>query len=177
MAAKLSDDRIELRLWTDDDADALVACLDGDAEIGRWLDQIPQPYTRADALAYIGGTTGNERESRFAVTEAGTGRVLGSIGASWNEAGDVTEIGYWVRADARGRGDTTRALRLIVRWAMAEGAARVQLRADVENAASCRVAEKVGFQLEGVLRSAHWNARLGRRQDWAMYSLLPGELA
>jgi RimJ/RimL family protein N-acetyltransferase len=177
MAAKLSDDRIELRLWTDDDADALVECLDGDAEIGRWLDQVPQPYTRADALAYIGGTTGNERESRFAVTEAGTGRVLGSIGASWNEAGDVTEIGYWVRADARGRGDTTRALRLIVGWAMAEGAARVQLRADVENVASCRVAEKVGFQLEGVLRSAHWNARLGRRQDWAMYSMLPGELA
>jgi hypothetical protein len=27
-----------------------------------------------------------------------------------------------------------------------------------------------------VLRSAHWNPRLGRRQDWAIYSLLPGEL-
>jgi hypothetical protein len=23
--------------------------------------------------------------------------------------------------------------------------------------------------------SAHWNPRLGRRQDWAMYSLLPHE--
>ena len=52
----------------------------------------------------------------------------------------------------------------------------VQLRADPENHASCRVAEKAGFTLEGVLRSAHWNARLGRRQDWALYSLLPGEL-
>jgi hypothetical protein len=27
-----------------------------------------------------------------------------------------------------------------------------------------------------VLRSAHWNERLGRRQDWAMYSLLPADL-
>jgi hypothetical protein len=26
------------------------------------------------------------------------------------------------------------------------------------------------------LRSAHWNERLGRRQDWALYSLLPDEL-
>jgi len=52
----------------------------------------------------------------------------------------------------------------------------VQLRADVENVASRRAAEKAGFRLEGVLRSAHWNARLGRRQDWAMYSLLPGDL-
>jgi RimJ/RimL family protein N-acetyltransferase len=176
MSARLSDDRVELRTWTDGDADTLVECLDGDAEIGRWLDQIPQPYTRVDALAYIGGTTGNERESRFAVTDADTARVLGSIGAQWNEASDVAEIGYWIRADARGRGGTTRALRLIAGWAIAEGAARVQLRADVENTASCRVAEKAGFQREGVLRSAHWNPRLERRQDWAMYSMLPGEL-
>jgi hypothetical protein len=27
-----------------------------------------------------------------------------------------------------------------------------------------------------VLRSVYWNARLGRRQNWALYSLLPGEL-
>jgi RimJ/RimL family protein N-acetyltransferase len=39
------------------------------------------------------------------------------------------------------------------------------------------VAEKAGFRLEGVLRSAYWNPRLARRVDWAMYSLLPGELA
>ena len=51
------------------------------------------------------------------------------------------------------------------------------LRADPENAASCRVAEKAGFTREGVLRSAHWNPRLGRRQDWAIYSLLPAEPA
>jgi RimJ/RimL family protein N-acetyltransferase len=71
---------------------------------------------------------------------------------------------------------TTAALRLIVAWALAEGAARVQLRAAVGNDASRRVAEKAGFRLEGVLRSSYWNPRLGRRVDWAMYSLLPGEL-
>ena len=49
-------------------------------------------------------------------------------------------------------------------------------RADVENIASRRAAEKAGFSLEGVLRSVHWNARLRRRQDWALYSLLPDEL-
>jgi RimJ/RimL family protein N-acetyltransferase len=103
--------------------------------------------------------------------------VLGSIGATWNESRDVAEIGYWLRADARGRGVTTAAVRLIVAWALAAGAARVQLRAAVGNDASRRVAEKAGFQLDGVLRSAYWNPRLDRRVDWAMYSLLPGELA
>jgi RimJ/RimL family protein N-acetyltransferase len=69
----------------------------------------------------------------------------------------------------------TRALRLVSAHAFEQGAARVQLRADPENVASCRVAEKAGFTREGVLRSAHWNPRLGRRQDWAMFSLLPSE--
>jgi RimJ/RimL family protein N-acetyltransferase len=90
----------------------------------------------------------------------------------------VGEVGYWLRADARGSGVTSRALLLISRWALSrDGVGRLQLRAAVENAASRRVAEKAGFRLEGVLRAAHWSPRLERRVDWAMYSLLPGELA
>jgi len=173
----VSDGVVTLRPWAEPDAPELVACLDGDEEITRWLDQIPQPYTLDQALAYIGGTAGNERETRFAVTDAADARLLGSIGATWNEARDVAEVGYWLRADARGRGVTTAAVRLITAWALAAGAARVQLRAAVGNDASRRVAEKAGFHLEGVHRSAYWNPRLGRRVDWAMYSLLPGELA
>ena len=169
----LRDEVVALRPWSLDDVEALVECIDGDPEIGRWLDQVPQPYTAADARGYIGGVG----EQAFAVTDALTGRVLGSIGVTWNERRDVGEIGYWVRADARGRGVVSRALAVVSRFAFEhEGAARLQLRADVENAGSRRAAEKVGFRLEGVMRSAHWNGRLGRRQDWAMYSLLPGEL-
>ena len=170
----LRDEVVALRPWSLDDVEALVECIDGDPEIGRWLDQVPQPYTAADARGYIGGVG----EQAFAVTDALTGRVLGSIGVTWNERRDVGEIGYWVRADARGRGVVSRALAVVSRFAFEhEGAARLQLRADVENAGSRRAAEKVGFRLEGVMRSAHWNGRLGRRQDWAMYSLLPGALA
>ncbi len=172
----LSDGIVTLRQWTEADAPAIVECLDGDEEITRWLDQIPQPYGLEHALAYIRGVTGNAREARFALTDANAGRLLGSIGATWNEAGDVAEIGYWLRADGRGRGATTRAVLLLTRWVVGEGAARVQLRAAVENVASRRVAEKAGFRLEGVLRAAHWSPRLERRVDWAMYSLLPGEL-
>jgi RimJ/RimL family protein N-acetyltransferase len=169
----LTDGLVTLRPWRRDDAATVVECIDGDPDISVWLDQVPQPYSLDDALTYIGGLG----EQAFAVTDAATGRVLGSVGLRWNERRDVGEIGYWVRADERGRGVMTRALLLISRLAFeTEGAARVQLRADVDNSASRRVAEKAGFRLEGVLRSAHWNGRLGRRQDHAMYSLLPGEL-
>jgi RimJ/RimL family protein N-acetyltransferase len=169
----LSDQVVALRRWRLSDAEEIVACIDGDPEIARWLDMVPQPYTLEDARAYLGGLG----EEAFAVTDAVRVRVLGSIGVRWNETRDVGEIGYWLRADARRGGLMTRALVLLSRWALArDGVARLQLRADVVNLASRRVAEQAGYTLDGVLRSAHWNARLGRRQDWALYSLLPGEL-
>jgi RimJ/RimL family protein N-acetyltransferase len=169
----LTDGVVTLRPWQKADAAVLVECINGDPEITRWLDQVPQPYRTKDALAYIRGIG----ESAFAVTDPETGRVLGSIGVRFSEAGDVGEIGYWIRADARGHGTISRSLRVVSEWAFGRGdVARLQLRADVDNVASRRAAEKAGFQLEGVLRSVYWNARLGRRQNWAMYSLLPDEL-
>jgi RimJ/RimL family protein N-acetyltransferase len=169
----LTDGVITLRPWQKADAAVLVECINGDPEITRWLDQVPQPYRAKDALAYIRGIG----ESAFAVTDSGTGRVLGSIGVRFSESGDVGEIGYWLRADARGHGTIARALRVVSTWAFERASvARLQLRADVDNVPSRRSAEKAGFQLEGVLRSVYWNARLGRRQNWAMYSLLPDEL-
>ena len=164
-----SDGVVAVRPWSRDDVGALIDCLDGDEEVASWLDQIPQPYTAADALAFIGRT----EETTLAVVDEASGRVLGGIGMRWTE--DVVEIGYWARADARGRGVTTRALLLVTGLAFEQGAGRVQLRADVENVASRRVAEKAGFTAEGVLREVHWNPRLGRRQSWVMYSILPGE--
>jgi RimJ/RimL family protein N-acetyltransferase len=35
------------------------------------------------------------------------------------------------------------------------------------------VAERAGYVEEGTLRSARFNARVGRRADFVMYSLLP----
>ena len=88
----------------------------------------------------------------------------------------VGEIGYWSSPDVRGRGITTRALQVFAEWAFLElGAERLQIRTDVENTPSRRVAEKAGFGYEGVLRSAGYNRRLGRRIDYAVYSRLRGQ--
>jgi RimJ/RimL family protein N-acetyltransferase len=66
-------------------------------------------------------------------------------------------------------------LRLVARWAIEElGAGRVQLITDPANVGSKRVAEKVGFQKEGTLRSLVLIK--GTRRDAVMYSLLPEDL-
>ena len=85
-------------------------------------------------------------------------------------------IGYWVAAPARGQGVCTRALTLLSRWALTEPELRrLELITDPDNHASQRVAEKVGFRREGVLRS-HLLHPDGRLRDSVMFSLLPGEL-
>ncbi len=54
MTEPLTDDVVTLRPWSQSDAGAMVDCLNGDPEISRWLDRIPQPYSLEDARAYIG---------------------------------------------------------------------------------------------------------------------------
>src|SRR5262249_46350958 len=76
--------------------------------------------------------------------------------------------------EERGRGVAGRALRLITDWAL-DGLLldRVELRIDVGNAPSIRVAERIGYRREGVLRSLHFKEDV--RTDVAVYSLLAGD--
>jgi RimJ/RimL family protein N-acetyltransferase len=177
----LSDGVVTLRLWGEaGDVEAITAACN-DRAIAEFLDLIPSPYTEADARAYVhlcreGWADGTM--TNFAIANAETGGVLGSVGVRWVDPDQgVAEVGYWVAPEARGRGVCTRAVRLISRWVIADrGAERLQLRADSLNAASRKVAVNAGFTEEGVLRSSRYNPRLGRRIDFVMYSLLPGEL-
>jgi RimJ/RimL family protein N-acetyltransferase len=170
---QLRDADLELRAWSADDVPSLVQCCN-DAEIQRWIHVIPRPYTEADARAFVRGEVTGIGERQFAITESG--RVVGSIGLGVNERLHSGHIGYWCAAGARGRGLTTRALRLLCRHALDDlQLDRLELITDPDNLASQRVAEKVGFRREGVLRS-HLPDRTGGRRDSVMFSLLPGEL-
>ena len=64
------------------------------------------------------------------------------------------EIGYWVRRRLEGRGYVTEAVAAIARFAFESlGAKRVEIRMDDRNERSWRVAERLRFRLEGVLRN------------------------
>jgi RimJ/RimL family protein N-acetyltransferase len=173
---------VTLRPWSDDDAGALMHRIN-DPDVALFLDLVPQPYTRADArdwfaLSAEGWRTGTS--ATFAIHVDGIEGAVGGIGVRFlselDEGG--AEVGYWVGADVRGRGIATTATRTVTRWAFdaVPELARLQLRADVQNAASNRVAEKAGFTREGVLRAQRFNVRMGKRVDFVMWSLLREEL-
>jgi RimJ/RimL family protein N-acetyltransferase len=170
---ELCEGDLVLRRWTEDDVPALVvAC--NDPGITRWIPVIPSPYTEADAIAFVRGEAAGAPEYSFAITIDDT--LVGAIGIGLNTMEYRGRIGYWIAAPARGNGTCTSALRRLSRWALDDlRLQRLDLITDPENVASQRVAEKVGYQREGVLR-AHLRHPDGRIRDSVMFSLLPGEL-
>ena len=181
--ASRTDGRVTIRPWQVDDADALVERIN-DPLVAAFLDQVPQPYTHEDARAWVELVDESWEDgtmAAFAIELDGVDGPVGGVGVRFFDRLDAgsAEVGYWVAEEARGRGVATAATRLASAWAFEShpDLARLQLRADVENPASNRVAEKAGFTREGVLRASRYNARLGRRVDFAMWSVLRDELA
>lgn len=92
-----------------------------------------------------------DRVFHFAMVEKESGLVLGVAGLN-REGNDAAELHYWIRTDHAARGLTTEACRALIEWARERlWLARLTLWAGRDNAASRRVAEKLGFRHVGPL--------------------------
>ena len=147
-----------LRPWQDGDADELLAAY-RDPLLRSWT---RQPLTcRADTRAFLrrsrqGWAAG--RRFSFAVLEPTDGgeRLVGHVLLKEVTPGRPhAEVGYWTAAPARGRGVAPRAVDAVSTWAFARfaaaGLARLDLLHQVDNPASCRVAQKSGYAFAEVL--------------------------
>ena len=126
------------------DPAAMVAGLN-DPDVRRFMPLIPVPYTRAAAEAWIERCSAvweTEESFPFAILDPETDELLGSIELH----GGGSTVGYWIRADARGRGIATRALQVVCQWATRRP---LRLLTHPDNLASQRVAEKAGFRRIG----------------------------
>lgn len=103
------------------------------------------------------------------------GRLLGGTGlhrVDW--AVRSFEIGYWIRPEAAGRGHVSEAVRLLAAMAFDTLAAnRVEIRMDSRNVKSRAVAERCGFELEGILRNTVLGVD-GSPRATAVYARFPG---
>ncbi|MFB7471460.1 GNAT family N-acetyltransferase [Kitasatospora sp. NPDC056184] len=105
--------------------------------------------------------------------DAAGAELLGTIALRWTDRADgLAMVGYWLLPAARGRGVATRATRAITRWGFeSAGARRIELAHAVDNPASCRVAERCGFPLEGTLRES-FRFGDGRHHDEHLHARL-----
>jgi RimJ/RimL family protein N-acetyltransferase len=151
----LSLDGFILRLPDENDIDALVR-FGGDPDTGEtlWV-PIPSPCSRAEAKERLRGfVDGWSGRSTFGptlvVAEAAGGEFVGIVFLRPRE--DMTiEIAYGVAPKHRRRGIATRALRRVCQWVFEErSVVRIELLIAQGNEASCRVAEKAGFEFRGL---------------------------
>ena len=147
-----------LRRYSAADAAAVhEAAAESVAEVAPYETWCHQGYSLAEAAEYASWwEQAWERGSAyyFAVTDEATGRYLGSCGLCPVESEHATAgLGFWVRTSETGRGVATIAARLVAAAGFAHlGLNRIELLIAVDNAASRRVAEKLGAAYEGTLR-------------------------
>lgn len=92
--------------------------------------------------------------------------------ASWEQK--IAEVGYALTAAAQGRGIMSEALGLLLADLFGQATIeRLEARCAVDNIASQRVLEKLGFTREGLLRAYFELA--GRRVDNYLYAILRGD--
>jgi len=157
--------RLELSLPTSDDAEAITAAA-ADPEVPRWT-TLPSPYTLDHAHDFIArAATWTEEGTQLNWAIRCDGAWVGMIGLAHLDHGGDAEIGYWMAADARGRGFLTEAARAVIGYAFDElELARIEWRAVVGNIPSARAARTLGFRYEGMLRQALSDPR-GRHDGW-----------
>jgi RimJ/RimL family protein N-acetyltransferase len=146
---------VRLRPWRPDDADDLWTALQ-DPDIQLW--NSGGVASREDAVTLLGRRSDWSAgdHASWAVVDAGTGKLLGSISVHSIAQSQDAQVGYWTVPAARGRGVAATAVDAACRWAFATLALdRIELCHAVENTASGRVAEKAGFSFEGHLRRSY----------------------
>jgi RimJ/RimL family protein N-acetyltransferase len=143
-----------LRPFRREDA-AWVYYVSLDPELRRRL-SLPDPYLHSHARYFVDHIAlANARDGRgadFAIEDSATEIAMGWIGVH-RSGGNAFTCGFWLAAEARGRGLMTQALRVACRWALAPapaglGADVIHWDAYVGNHASRAVAEHVGFTVD-----------------------------
>ncbi|MRX74320.1 GNAT family N-acetyltransferase [Bacillus lacus] len=83
------------------------------------------------------------------------------------------EIGYWISSKYEGMGYMTEAVEGIIHFAKTElDARRIEIRVNSDNVKSRRIPEKLGFQLEGILRRNDLSLTDQSPRDTCIFSLI-----
>jgi ribosomal-protein-serine acetyltransferase len=176
----LSDGVILIRPPRPDEAEAIFEALEeSKREVPVWLPET-DGLRLEDMREFIVAGLKMRQEKvafHFGIFDASTGGYLGGCGLTQiNLRHRVCNAYYWVRTSATGQGIASRAARLMAQFAFEQlQMQRMEIVAEMENAASIRAAEKAGASREGVLRSRLNNR--GEPRDAVLFSLIPQDLA
>jgi RimJ/RimL family protein N-acetyltransferase len=142
--------RLLLRPGFPEDAPALASAI-ADEAIARNLANVPWPYRMRDAEAFLASPRHPALPSCL-IFEIGPGtpELAGACGLGRRPSGAV-EIGYWLARPFWGRGIAIEACTALIAMGRALGLERIEGSHFIDNPASARVLEKLGFEPTGLI--------------------------
>lgn len=168
--------RLRLRRPRAADAPSVFAYCN-DREVARNAEEIPWPYTEADAADWVrsvGEDFDAGRGIGWIVEFRAGGGVIGDVCVKVDEAHLRAEVGYVLGRPHWGQGYATEAVGDVVRYCFdALRVRKVFAVAFADNAASRRVLEKCGMRLEVLMRGHCLSG--GEPRDDAVFGLLRSE--
>lgn len=176
-AISLGDDGAELRPLEPWQAEEFLAHVDRGREFIGQFNGLPDVVTdldssRAFLQAYAGKTAADA--GRLCGIWTG-GKLVGAVlYRRFDVAQGVAEAGCWLEPSAVGRGLVTRAVRVIIDWAVEQrGIQRVEWVVSAGNEPSIAVARRLGMTKDGVLHESY--PYRGKRHDEEVWSVLAPE--
>lgn len=151
-------DRLVLRCWQPADAPLLKEAVDASLDHLRpwmpWAHDHPQPLeATVELLRTFRGRFDLGEDFVYGIFDAAEERVVGGSGLHTRLGAGALEIGYWIRADAAGRGLATETAAALTRAAFEFAAVdRVEIHVDPANERSLRIPRRLGFAEEATLR-------------------------
>jgi ribosomal-protein-serine acetyltransferase len=168
---------IELRPFTEENANEIFASVTRNFEHLRpFLHWVTPDYSLEGVKEFIAQASkaSAERKSEsYGIFY--NHKLVGSIGfVNFNWNSKRMEIGYWIEKDFEGKGIVTKSCKALIDYAFDELLMnRIEIHCATENIRSRAIPERLGFQLEGVLRQSEW--RHTRFYDMAIYGILTTE--
>lgn len=166
----------EIRKWRLSDAADLAAAINNKKVMDHLRDGLPYPYQEKDAVEYITAMLHMPADSGYAWAIAVQDKAVGSIGIFRKENihRQTAEMGYYIAQEYWGRGIATKAVAAACQEVFEQtDIMRIFAEPFAYNTSSCRVLEKAGFTLEGVMRK---NAvKNGKVLDMKLYARLREE--
>ncbi len=176
LASRWQTERLVLRCWTGDDAEALRAAIDASAaELRPWIPFMRhEPRTLEETRAWVRARI-EDHESGirhfYAVTHEEV--LVGEVMLLNGTPIEVPELGYWIHSHHTRRGYAAEACRRLMAEAVRAGAVALELRCSSGNEASLALARTLGFAHVGT-EPQSFESPAGGMHDTETWRFEPG---
>ena len=166
-----------MRTYLPEDADGLFEAVSGSrSHLSPWLNWVMHTTRPEHSLQFIKNSLHEQNmQESLALGIFYDGKIIGGVGMhNWMREVKKAQVGYWIVKDFEGKGIISECLEYFNTFLFEKtGLNKIEIHFFVANKRSGKVATRLGFTIEGILRQ---NAvRNGIAEDVVVAGMLKGE--